>query len=172
MSDLVLRCQEKLRMIFAKKRREADFKSVLFICSGNHFRSRFAEAVFNCEADRRGIPWRAFSRGLSTGMTKRDLSSLVKRGLAARGIKRSYIAPRKVQLSEEDLLRAQHIIALDNAEHRPMIAAQFPDWVNRVTYWDVPDRRITQPAVIMAAIEQKVIAQIDWLTGPNYPYPV
>ena len=38
---------------------------VLFVCTGNYYRSRFAEAVFNHLAAARGLPWRAVSRGLA-----------------------------------------------------------------------------------------------------------
>src|SRR4051812_49853681 len=40
-------------------------KTVLFLCTGNYYRSRFAEALFNSVAVRMGLPWRASSRGLA-----------------------------------------------------------------------------------------------------------
>ncbi len=40
-------------------------KTVLFLCTGNYYRSRFAEALFNSVAGRMGLPWRASSRGLA-----------------------------------------------------------------------------------------------------------
>ena len=39
-------------------------KRVLFICSGNYYRSRLAEILFNHEAERVGLAWEAGSRGL------------------------------------------------------------------------------------------------------------
>ena len=41
--------------------------TVLFLCSGNYYRSRFAEHQFNAIADRDQLPWRADSRGLVVG---------------------------------------------------------------------------------------------------------
>ena len=38
-------------------------KTVLFLCTGNYYRSRFAEALFDSVAVRMGLPWRASSRG-------------------------------------------------------------------------------------------------------------
>ena len=38
---------------------------VLFLCTGNYYRSRFAEELFNFFAKGEGIAWRAFSRGLA-----------------------------------------------------------------------------------------------------------
>ena len=38
-------------------------KFVLFLCTGNYYRSRFAESLFNSVAGKMGLPWRASSRG-------------------------------------------------------------------------------------------------------------
>jgi protein-tyrosine phosphatase len=40
-------------------------KVVLFLCTGNYYRSRFAECLFNAVAGRMGLPWRAVSNGLA-----------------------------------------------------------------------------------------------------------
>jgi hypothetical protein len=47
--------------------RQRHEKTVLFLCTGNYYRSRFAEALFNSVAGRMGLPWRASSRGLALG---------------------------------------------------------------------------------------------------------
>lgn len=38
---------------------------LLFLCTGNYYRSRFAEALFNARAAALGLPWRAESRGVA-----------------------------------------------------------------------------------------------------------
>src|SRR5262245_59358254 len=38
-------------------------KKILFLCTGNYYRSRYAEEIFNHIAEQRGLAWRAFSRG-------------------------------------------------------------------------------------------------------------
>src|SRR5580704_19544869 len=40
-------------------------KIVLFLCTGNYYRSRFAEVLFNSVAGKMGLPWQASSRGLA-----------------------------------------------------------------------------------------------------------
>ena len=40
-------------------------KSVLFLCTGNYYRSRFAEIYFNSVAVKMGLSWRAFFRALA-----------------------------------------------------------------------------------------------------------
>ena len=44
------------------------FKIVLFLCTVNHYRSRFSEYLFNALAEEQGLRWRATSRGLKTWM--------------------------------------------------------------------------------------------------------
>ena len=61
-------------------------KDILFVCSGNYYRSRFAEAVFNHEATRRNLPWRAFSRGLAIYLVDGDISPFTEMELQRRGI--------------------------------------------------------------------------------------
>ena len=45
-----------------KQRQE---NTVLFLCTGNYYRSRFAEVLFNSVDGKMGLPWRASSRGLA-----------------------------------------------------------------------------------------------------------
>jgi hypothetical protein len=38
---------------------------VLFLCTGNYYRSRYAEELFNHRAKLESLQWRAFSRGVA-----------------------------------------------------------------------------------------------------------
>ncbi|WP_372478273.1 arsenate reductase/protein-tyrosine-phosphatase family protein [Nostoc mirabile] len=38
---------------------------ILFLCTGNYYRSRFAEHLFNWLATKQGLDWQADSRGLA-----------------------------------------------------------------------------------------------------------
>lgn len=40
-------------------------KTVLFLCTGNYYRSRYAEILFNAKAEEMGLEWNAVSRGLA-----------------------------------------------------------------------------------------------------------
>ncbi len=40
-------------------------KKILFLCTGNYYRSRFAEQLFNHLAIKRGLDWEANSRALA-----------------------------------------------------------------------------------------------------------
>jgi protein-tyrosine phosphatase len=37
-------------------------KTVLFLCTGNYYRSRYAEIYFNSVASKMELPWKATSR--------------------------------------------------------------------------------------------------------------
>jgi protein-tyrosine phosphatase len=95
-------------------------KTVLFLCTGNYYRSRFAEELFNHRASRLKLPWLAQSRGLAVERGIRNvgplslfaLEALKRRGLVALGGDRM---PR--QCIDADLQEVDRIIALDEDEH-------------------------------------------------------
>jgi protein-tyrosine phosphatase len=141
-------------------------RRVLFICTGNYYRSRFAEAVFNHHAERLGLGWAAFSRGLATELAQGDLSPLTATALAERAIEaHRHTAPTRVPLCEADLDDAQVCIALKDAEHRPMIVARFPQWEGRVRFWSVSDIDQASPDEALPMIERLVLALIEELRG-------
>ncbi len=135
------------------------YREVLFICTGNFYRSRHAEAVLNWEARRLGLPLRAFSRGLLTSMVAEEPTRLAP-GTAARlaelGIPADLTSPRPVQLTDADLERAHLAVALREREHRPLIASGHPGWEDRVLYWDVRDIDELSPALALPRIEEAV----------------
>lgn len=132
---------------------------VLFLCTGNYYRSRFAEILFNTLAVEAGIPWRASSRGLATeviGPEYGPISPLALRVLYERGIQVGDEVRSPIQLSERDLLAANRVIAIDEDEHRPMLARRYPGWEERVEYWHIPDVHRATAEEALNAIEAKV----------------
>src|SRR5215470_2156244 len=103
---------------------------VLFLCTGNYYRSRYAEELFNHLAKAEGLAWRAFSCGAAERgspdnvgpMSRFTREALAAKGIVAEGALRS---PRPCTLADFD--RAQIIVALKEAEHRPMIERRFPE---------------------------------------------
>ena len=95
--------------------------TLLFLCTGNYYRSRFAEVLFNSVAGRMGLPWRATSRGLALErgvnnvgpMAATALTALEALGVRADGT----VARLPAQLLVEDLEGADRVIALKRAEH-------------------------------------------------------
>ena len=132
-------------------------KKVLFICTGNFYRSRFAEAVFNFHADQRKLPWQAYSRGLAIHWADGFLSPFTEAALSERQIPVSNTGPGRIQLTEKDLESADLRIALDRAEHLDMMEQQFPNWTQRIEYWDVPDMPAALPEVALPSIESQIL---------------
>lgn len=129
---------------------------VLFICTGNYYRSRYAEALFNYEAELRGLGWRAFSRGLAIHSIDGDLSPHTREALDREAIPLSCTAATRQALTAEDLEHAGKVIALKEAEHKPMMVRQFPDWAERITYWGVHDLDVWVATQTLPAIKEKV----------------
>jgi protein-tyrosine phosphatase len=142
-------------------------KKVLFICTGNFYRSRFAEAVFNFQADQRKLPWQAYSRGLAIHWADGFLSPFTAAALSERQIPISYTGIGRIQLTEKDLEFADLRIALDRAEHLPMMEQQFPSWAQRIQYWEVPDLPTGLPEIALPSIEGQVLHLLDHL--PDEP---
>ena len=140
-------------------------KNVLFICTGNFYRSRFAEAVFNFHADQRKLPWQAYSRGLAIHWADGFLSPFTEAALSERQIPVSHTGPGRIQLTEKDLESADLRIALDRAEHLDMMEQQFPNWTQRIEYWDVPDMPGAPPEVALPSIESQILHLLDRLAN-------
>jgi protein-tyrosine phosphatase len=139
-------------------------KTVLFLCTGNYYRSRFAEELFNHKAAASGMAWQAQSRALAIERGASNvgpLSPFATHGLAARGCSARGGGRMPQQCAAADLEIAQRIIALNEPEHRPLVRTRFPKWESRIQFWQVPDVEYTRPEVALAAIE----TQIDLLLG-------
>src|SRR5450759_5151888 len=111
-------------------------QTVLFLCTGNFYRSRFAEVYFNWLAGREKISWQADSRGLALDPTNiGPISMHTRKYLDRLGIPLTEPLRDPLDASEPDFKAAQLIVALKEAEHRPLMQSRFPVWVERVEYW-------------------------------------
>lgn len=145
-------------------------REILFICTGNYYRSRFAEAVFNHLTPAPG-GCVAFSRGLAIHVVEGDLSIHTELALRQRGIDRAMTSATRTALTEEDLARAHQVIALKHDEHRPMMERQFPAWANRITYWTVHDIDYAAPSDALPEIEAKIRGLLEELANGDHPQP-
>src|SRR5208283_5350989 len=118
-----------------------NLKTVVFICTGNFYRSRFSECLFNSLAKKHGLHWRAISRGLKTwkvATIEGPISEFAAYRLTAMGV--PFDRERfPIQLSEADLENADLVVALKKTEHHAMMVERFPVWADRITYWQIDD---------------------------------
>ena len=123
-----------------RKRKE---KTVLFLCTGNYYRSRFAEILFNSVAGKMNLLWRASSRGLALERgvnNKGPMAVTAIDALEARGLRgMADFARFPIQVTANDLEIADWIVALKHAEHLPLLQERFPAWTEKVEYWQVDD---------------------------------
>jgi protein-tyrosine phosphatase len=139
---------------------------VLFLCTGNYYRSRFAEQLFNWLAEQAGLPWRADSRGLLVGLSGNigPISPHVRARLQALGIPLDGDCRSPRQLSAADLTTAALVIAVKESEHRPMLAKQFPSWAEKIEYWHVDDLDYATPEEALPVLERQVRALVAELS--------
>lgn len=147
---------------------------VLFLCSGNFYRSRFAEHLFNHLVAPTSLPHRAESAGLMPDCRARNqgpISQAAVAALLARGVvlPRVHRAPRDV--CADDIAAAALVIALNEAEHRPMVLERFPHLLDRFTFWQVDDIPIVPPGVALPQIEENVRALIARLSASSAGTP-
>lgn len=121
-------------------------KRVLFVCSGNYYRSRLAEILFNHGAAAAGLGWEAASRGLLKTSELQGMSEHTAACLKRAGLGHLAEEPRNpLALDVEDLTEADLIVGLCREEHQPMIEQKFLSVARalhktgRLRYWHVYD---------------------------------
>jgi protein-tyrosine phosphatase len=145
-------------------------KTVLFLCSGNYYRSRFAEHFFNWYARYERLRWRADSRGIVVGrhnnpgpISRHAVERLDELGISING---SLRYPQ--QLTETDLSAADLVIAVKKAEHREMLNELFPDWTDRVEYWHIDDLDYAASQEALPVLENELRALMERLARSSF----
>jgi protein-tyrosine phosphatase len=140
-------------------KRGTRLRTVLFLCTGNYYRSRFAEILFNQQAADAALAWRAESRGLALEYGVHNvgpISEAAASRLRVLGIPiRDYLR-QPLAVTEIDFARADLLIALKEAEHRPFLRERFPAWEGRVQFWHIHDTDCAGPEEALAGIEREV----------------
>ncbi len=148
-------------------------KVVLFLCTGNYYRSRFAEELFNFLAPVACPGWSATSRGLAVDLGVNNVGAIAKsagRALEERGLRfNAQQARMPLQLQTADLDSANHIVALKEAEHLPLLQQRFPSWLasndpGRIEFWRIHDIDFMAPEQALPMIDehlQNLIARLS-----------
>src|SRR5262249_53147954 len=118
-------------------------KTILFLCTGNYYRSRFAEVLFNSVSGKMGLPWRASSGGLAVGRGVNNggpMAASAVQALEAMGVwAGDAITRTPAQVTTDDLEGAALVVALKQVEHLPLLQERFPAWAEKVEFWHVDD---------------------------------
>jgi protein-tyrosine phosphatase len=141
-------------------------RQILFLCTGNYYRSRFAEELFNHHAGLSDLDWVASSRGLALERGASNVGPMsvhTREALWHRGIRPLAAERLPEACTLDDLTRADVVIALDETEHRELLRARFLEWEDRVTYWTIHDVDVSDPADAIASIDRKIAQLIKRL---------
>lgn len=116
---------------------------VLFLCTGNFYRSRLAEELLHGYSIQQGLDLVSDSAGLgpipnpiNVGPIRFEVIDYLRsRGVKPHGTKRF---PRKCKVADIEV--SDVVIGMNEIEHRCMVEEQFPDIdLEHVQYWHVPD---------------------------------
>jgi protein-tyrosine phosphatase len=150
--------------------------TLLFLCTGNYYRSRFAEEMFNFAAPVECPGWTAVSRGIAVDLGINNVGPIARSTLEALQTRGIDLDPRltrmPLQLEIADLNLAHHIVALKKAEHLPLMQERFPSWLGmidlgRIEYWHIDDTDRMVPEQALPLIAEQLQGLMKRLSSKN-----
>lgn len=104
----------------------ANAKKILFLCTGNYYRSRLAEILFNHYATEADMECEAESRGLSEKSRMSGLSPVALRYLHKLNFEGpEQFAREPMPIRVEDFEKFDLIVAMNRKEHEPLLKTRF-----------------------------------------------
>ena len=118
---------------------------VTFVCTGNYYRSRFAESYFNYLCDILKLDYVADSYGLAIHFADElakehgEVSPFSRERMNYIGIPERYFERDRKSLTKDAIENSDMVIAMDKEEHTPMIMESFPSYINQFNFFEVKD---------------------------------
>lgn len=141
-------------------KRYEEMNRVLFLCSGNYYRSRFAEIFFNYLNEKSGnaVKWKALSRGLFVYKSNNPgpLSIHTRRALSQLSIDMEEPIRYPLQVRDYDMDNAAVVIAMKKAEHQDNLIENYKMHHDKIIYWDIHDLDAGEPEDTILAIKEHV----------------
>jgi protein-tyrosine phosphatase len=143
-------------------------QTILFLCTGNYYRSRFAQHLFNHLARKYNLDWQADSRGLALERGANNVGAISHYASAALAERKIILLdderfPQAAQL--QDFQTFTKVIAIDESEHRPLMVERFVEWADNIEYWLVHDIDKTAADEALTQIEVNVMRLIKELNN-------
>jgi len=137
---------------------------ILFLCTGNYYRSRFAEMYFRHLAVQHGLDSTVASRGLriSSGNVS-PLSCFTQEECDRLNID-THPLRHPLPLTKDDLENADVTIAVKETEHRPLMQTMFPTWEHRIEYWEIHDLDFATADEALPVLKEHVDALFERLS--------
>ena len=138
---------------------------VMFLCSGNYYRSRYAEILFNWKARTKGVGWQAYSRGLEIDdRNPGPMSVHTQAALGKLAISFDEHLRFPLSVTEADFRQANHIVAVKEAEHRAMLTRKFPAWLEQVEFWHIDDLDCSASEHALPQLDRQIDALLERLS--------
>lgn len=146
----------------------AETNRILFLCTGNYYRSRFAEELFNHLARGRQLDWRADSAGLEVekwrSFNPGTMSVHTVEMLEAMDIMPVSRNRPERAFDPAEIEQVGRCIALSESEHRPMVERMHPELLERIEFWRVEDLHLETADNALPLIVKEVEALVESLS--------
>ncbi len=142
-------------------------KKITFVCTGNYYRSRFAEAYFNYVSDILSLGFVADSSGLAIHLADElaeeygEISPDSRSELEKFGIPEKYYERNRKSLTAEEIESSDYLIAMDEEEHVDMVKERFPEYKKRFSYLKIKDIFDWKPEKTLSEIQKEVEAILN-----------
>ena len=142
---------------------------VLFLCLENLDHSRFSEIYFNHLAGDAKLNWQSFSRIFKAEKTDFEKSySIARRRLEKLGIDDTPALQNPYEVTVEDLRRSDLRVALYQPKNLNPFSDHFPEWLDRIEFWQIPDVQNVEAKQTFITVEQQIEKLINRLALLNF----